>query len=387
MSTSSLGHRARRRRATWLAVAIGQLSLVSPTVAAPYEPNDTFLQAVGPLVGGQSYDATLENTPDEDFFFFNVSGQRQLDIAVTLVSEDISFYDGVEARLYDADGHVIQGAEAGAQDPGQTGHIKFTSPNSAQYVVRIHGDSASDYRLQVTPADALIQTDPGLVATLGKANGPDDVQRLFVDGQLIGETRASTEQTFSLGALPATSQITVEAVNERDQWSWNFSVANQGARARTTVIQEKQSGDFDSKATGTVRRVTFTPSGGVINSCGLALASIACDVLPTPTPEAGVDDPAPISRRVSIERRNGRYRGRVSAVVPGCRKNVRVELRRMGKGTRSYGSTTTRDDGSWTIKSQPKPGKIYAVVNEERGGASGAALCLAAKSRALQKVR
>jgi len=56
-----------------------------PSAAAadgPYEPNNSFAQAHGPLTGGREYVAAQETQNDPDYFFFNTSGQRQLDIDV-----------------------------------------------------------------------------------------------------------------------------------------------------------------------------------------------------------------------------------------------------------------------------------------------------------------
>ena len=77
-----------RGRPVRLAVAIGlayaALSLVvlASAHAQAFEPNDSVDQASGPLVGGQDYVAEINTINDPDYFYFNTSGQRQLDISV-----------------------------------------------------------------------------------------------------------------------------------------------------------------------------------------------------------------------------------------------------------------------------------------------------------------
>src|SRR4051794_4630072 len=65
------------------ALVCALLATAAVAVAAPYEPNDSFAQANGPLIGGQNYDAAIETSNDIDWYFFNTSAQRQLDIALS----------------------------------------------------------------------------------------------------------------------------------------------------------------------------------------------------------------------------------------------------------------------------------------------------------------
>lgn len=60
------------------------LTLASPTAAAPYEPNDTIASATGPLLAGQTYEASLESASDRDFFYFYVASSTPAQVTPTI---------------------------------------------------------------------------------------------------------------------------------------------------------------------------------------------------------------------------------------------------------------------------------------------------------------
>ena len=55
-------------------------------LASSYQPNDSVLQAAGPLSGGTDYDAAIDTDNDPDYFYFNTNGQRQIDISMIELS-------------------------------------------------------------------------------------------------------------------------------------------------------------------------------------------------------------------------------------------------------------------------------------------------------------
>ena len=79
--------------------------------------------------------------------------------------------------------------------------------------------------------------------------------------------------------------------------------------------------------------------------------------------------------------RPARYRGRVTTVGT-CRRNRTVVLRRVGLGTRNFGSAATRADGRYTIlRSRRVRGRVYAFVKASRRGTT---TCLSASSRRIR---
>jgi hypothetical protein len=108
-----------------------------------------------------------------------------------------------------------------------------------------------------------------------------------------------------------------------------------------------------------------------------ASATLAVTGAAMPVPPPVVVPPTPVARTISISRVNGRYRGRISASDRACVRSVKVELRRKSTGAKSYGSATSRSDGSWTISRRKVKGKVYAAV---AGAPLGGLLCSGASS-------
>lgn len=269
----------RFRKLATLGLLAGGLLVASPVAsqAAPYEPNDTVAQASGPLNGGQDYTAGIETGNDNDYYFFNVAGQRQLDIAVTELAGSCS-------RLY------LQNPDGGQIDRVDvyttTEHLRYTASGSSQFVLQVTGSEGCQYRFRIDPADAVTPTSPGVVVTLNALEGADDSQKVLVDGKQVGALQGTTGPTvLSLGILPSTTRLTFEAQNQTGGWSWNVTVTNQETRNLVTTFTEKQSSASSSARVGVVRRVTMSPSGGILDSCGEALAPSICDPpLPPPPP-------------------------------------------------------------------------------------------------------
>ena len=99
-----------------------------------------------------------------------------------------------------------------------------------------------------------------------------------------------------------------------------------------------------------------------------------------PEPPVIVQSKYPSS--VSLRRSGARYSGRVNSSLSNCKANRRVVLRRAGSGTKSFGSTRTRANGTFTIKRRSRlRGRIYVVV---AGRSSAETLCRSANSRRIR---
>lgn len=260
------------------AAIVGAGLLTGTAYAAPYEPNDTFSQATGPMQGGQDYAAAIENRGDQDWFYFNTVGQRQLDVSLTPKSTGCR----LDMQTYNSSGQAINDGSAEAywyttSSPPAVGHAKFTSPGRRQYVVRIDLDSGASsgcvYALRVSPADAITTESPGMTMSLGVTDA-DVTQRVFVNGLLKIETSGRGGGEVSLGKLPSDARITYEAHNPAGGWEWTASLTNLDGRSEATLWSEDESGS--ATRVGLVRRAVISASGAVLEGCGETLAPTTC---------------------------------------------------------------------------------------------------------------
>jgi len=97
---------------------------------------------------------------------------------------------------------------------------------------------------------------------------------------------------------------------------------------------------------------------------------------PPPLPPA-VTPPTRVAASSSLRRRGSRYSGRVSTRTD-CLRRRTVVLRRAGSGTRSFGRTLTRNNGTFTFqRTRRLRGSIYVVVVARRQAQT---ICSAARS-------
>ena len=273
--------------------------------------------------------------------------------------------------------------------------------------MRTSAGSRCQYRIQLGPADAITADAPGIVASFLAMNDGDAVQRIFLDGQLMGENRGGSTTSVSLGHPGPASQITYEAENTSGAYGWGVQITDVKTRGATTIFTEDRTSLCceSAKRVGIVRRVVLTPSGGILATCGEAIAPLTCfprdsdadgvddsadqckdtkGVAPTGCADAdadGVPDsadkcstaagPAPsgcpvkqrLSASVTLKRRGSTYSGRVSSAQAGCVTGRRVVLRLVGKGTRAYGSATVRAGGTFSIRrSKRLRGRVYVAL-------------------------
>ena len=437
-----------RKRFALLSLVVAMLGLTAvPAYADPYDPNESSSQAFGPLTGGQDYNATFDTENDTEWFYFNVSGEQQLDISYTPTTNEGKC--DMFLALYDVDGRQI--TEGNYASFNEIEHIRYSTPASGQYLLRAlrqSGVFGCNYRFKVEPAAAVIKENPGVVATIKPADGGDDVQRVFLNGTLLGTVQGSASRSFSLGRLTAADTIVFEAQNASSGYSWDVAITNTAGRSRTAVLSETRDGS--ESRIGMVRRVVMNGEGAVRESCGEAFAPSPCfprdsdsdgisddvdqctdsrGIAPTGCPDgdgdgivdrddkcsstkgsataAGCPDadgdgivdesdrcarlagPAPggcpakqrLETSSSLRRIGRRWVGRIVS-GPGCTNKRRVILRRVGSGKRSFGSSVTTADGSFTIvANRRRRGRFYVVV-AERGNKTK--LCKVGTSRRLR---
>jgi hypothetical protein len=132
-------------------------------VRLPYNASEAY----GPLSGGSTYNATIENLDDQDWYVFYVSGEQQLDIPVTSTTSDRLC--AVEAHVQDEAGNVPSSYVTPGQNESQ--ELRWTSPpgTTKYYLVVKNADTgggecsfgtSNTYSFQVNPPGA-VTTNPG----------------------------------------------------------------------------------------------------------------------------------------------------------------------------------------------------------------------------------
>jgi len=426
----------RSPRASFTAAIAALIYLVAPAAANAdsFEPNDGLYQAYGPIAAATSYSGDIGTANDDDWFVLYTSGQGVLDVAMTNTPDA----SGCNAtlQLLDTDGTrvgVIRPL------PNQTLHVTYTAPGPRRFFVNVGGSCAGDaYQFSVTGP---VTTGPAIVAATPTSDVNDSAAQAV--GPLSGDTvyggridSQNDEDWFSFytaGAEPFDLAMidvpdgsgchAVMTLRDGDGARLDSArpLTNQIAHIRLTPPRASRylvqvaggcAGDIYQFQVGPAAALTFTlppltsldrDGDGINDSVDHCpdIAGVAPDGCPPPSDRDGdgVPDatdrcpdrrgeisnagcPITVTSSVNLKRRNEGYSGRVTATRPGCQAGRRAVLRRAGAGTRSFRSTTSRADGTFTIRRAHRlRGTVYVVVLART---TGTVICQSARSRALR---
>jgi len=117
-------------------------------VIDPYEPNDTFEQAWGPLTSGQAYVAYIPQGDPDDFYYVNFTVLYPIHIQLVVPSAlDLDLY------IYDANRNLV--AWSNVSGYGVDEAVNFTPATTGKYYIRIYPyagwNQADPYMLTVEP--------------------------------------------------------------------------------------------------------------------------------------------------------------------------------------------------------------------------------------------
>ncbi|WBW94879.1 M4 family metallopeptidase [Oceanirhabdus sp. W0125-5] len=108
------------------AVGLGDV----PVQDKPYEDNDTLSTAYGPLVSGTNYQAYIENSTDDDYYYFNALGKGTISVSLSNLAGDYDLY------LYNSSGRVVAKSENSSTNNEA---ITFSIRRGDKYYVRVVG--------------------------------------------------------------------------------------------------------------------------------------------------------------------------------------------------------------------------------------------------------
>jgi hypothetical protein len=123
---------------------------VTPSYEDPYEPNDSMLEASGPLVPGQAYRGYISDKNDADFFYLEIDSPRVVKLSLTDLPSDADY-----------DLYLVTGEEDILGDSANSGQaeeqIEFTTSSVGVFYVLVlpfHNFSATEpytLKLELAP--------------------------------------------------------------------------------------------------------------------------------------------------------------------------------------------------------------------------------------------
>jgi hypothetical protein len=176
-----------KNRMTALAAMLALALLAVPATAAAdqYEPNDSPLQAWGPIMANTTYVTTRDTINDQDWFVFYVPYHEQVTIALTDSGGDLGTY----VYLVGADGNTVDSAEI-----APTRQLADTLDQGAYYLqFKWYGGHVGDQvGFRVTTNGALVDqaTLAGIIAKQQNetaaiaARAKDEGQIAYYSGQV-----------------------------------------------------------------------------------------------------------------------------------------------------------------------------------------------------------
>ncbi len=360
------------------------------TARADVEPNNVISYAEGPI-NGAVYTGSLATSDDVDFYVFYTLSQQQIHLDWDPLTADP--YGCLDVEMLDANGSRID-----------SDYTTPVGPN--RFFVRVgHDDSdcaAIQYRYQITPGSAFttgLALDKNLAPTSepnetpGQAIGP-----LGADINYVGAKETENDEDWFFFWVPSgTHQVEI---------STTAPASSCGSEIRLYTDSVDSYADSAYASQSTFSRISQTLTGpakyylsaSTDRYCPLGqrwqfrieTASAISLVDPTPPPPPPTPEVPEAPRivqnkypsSISLRRSGSRYSGRVNSSLSGCKAKRRVVLRRAGSGTKSFGSTRTRANGTFTIRRKSRlRGRLYVVV---AGRSSAETLCRSANSRRIR---
>jgi hypothetical protein len=387
--------RAKHVRSAAVAiVALAALALGTAPASADTEPNNVISYAEGPVAGGAPITGVVSTSDDVDFYVFYANSQQQLH----LTYDDLTVNDD---SCLDVNLLATSGSE-----------ISFdytTPPGINRYFVQVGWDDGYDcgepphtYRFELDPGTA-VTTGPAMDLALTPTGEPNETygQAIGPLGALInyvGSSDTSNDEDWFWFWVPGgTHQLSITTTGPAASCGSGISLYADPSDSSIDSASAGQSSFSAISQTVTGPAKMYLKASSTGYSCSLGSrwqfridtpdALTGADPFPPPVPE-----PAPVvtprntrvkyPSSITLRRSGARYSGRVSSSRSGCKGSRRVVLRRKGSGTRSFGSATTRSNGTFTIRRSSRlRGTVYVVVT---GRSSTTALCQTAKSRRIR---
>jgi hypothetical protein len=382
----------RWRTAAAVVTALSALGLASATPAlADVEPNNVISQAEGPVGGGVPVLGTISTPDDADYYVIYAASQQQIHLTSTDLTNNST--NCLLVSLEDTNGRGVES--------------DFTTPlGTNRYFVHVDYYDGSgctvplSYRFEVDPGGAVVGGPP-LDHALSQTGEPNETAGQAI-GPLAGDVNyigahetTNDEDWFYFYVPPGTHQFDLSTTQPSEgSSSCESEVTLYGSP--TTSIQYATAGwalfaHINQTLTGPSQY--FVRAGVEDDDClgyrwqfrietPAAVTSTLMTPPPPPPPPVAAPRRPRYSTGMTLRRRGARYSGRLSSGRTGCKIGRRVVLRRIGRGTTSYGSTYSQSDGTFSIKRPRRlQGSVYAMTVQR---ATSAAVCTSGRSPSIR---
>jgi hypothetical protein len=154
-------------RALALPIAVFGLLLACPPAAlavGPFEPNDSYITAAGPISAGTAYSGALETSNDIDYFYFYLPQQTQLQFTTTdTTPRDVYICSWIEHQYSD---HVSEVDDTYLRvNDGESASSAVTlEPGKYYFIVGCPGAVGETYSFSLAPAGVTSTYEPFALA-------------------------------------------------------------------------------------------------------------------------------------------------------------------------------------------------------------------------------
>lgn len=154
------------RPAAVLVIALGMLLAYAPgaLAVAPYEPNDSYISATGPISAGTTYSGALETSNDHDYFYFYLPQQTQLQFTTTNTTPDDTYIcSEIDHQL---PGYVttVDDSELSINDGQSASGAVTLEPGKYYFIVGCPGAIGETYTFSIGPAGVTSTYEPFAIA-------------------------------------------------------------------------------------------------------------------------------------------------------------------------------------------------------------------------------
>jgi hypothetical protein len=140
------------------------IPLGSGATAAPFEPNDSYIAATGPIFAGTNYSGALETSNDNDYFFFYLPQQTQLQFRLTNTSsKESTICSQIAQQRPDEVDYVSNSSLAVHNGESSSGAVTL-EPGKYYFIVNCPSVIGESYTFSLSPPGVTSTYEPFAIA-------------------------------------------------------------------------------------------------------------------------------------------------------------------------------------------------------------------------------